>query len=70
MVLYLRVVHSVDFYNLAEYSSEDEMPNRCGILHVRERLPAGESVPQVVFCGSRSELFCRIRIRMFFFIAT
>jgi len=47
MVLYLRVVHSVDFYNLAEYSSEDEMPNRCGILHVRERLPAGESVPQV-----------------------
>jgi hypothetical protein len=45
MLLYLRVVHSVDFYNLAEYSSEDEMPNRCGILHVRERLSAGESGP-------------------------
>ena len=43
MVLYLRIVHSVDFYNLCEYSSEDEMPNRCGILHVRDQLLVVES---------------------------
>lgn len=43
MLLYLRIVHSVDFYSLTEYSSEDEMPNRCGILHVRDALPSGES---------------------------
>merc|ERR1719222_249117 len=35
MVLYLRIVHSVDFYNHSEYPNEDEMPNRCGILHAR-----------------------------------
>ena len=28
LVLYLRIVHSVDFYNHSEYPSEDEMPNR------------------------------------------
>merc|ERR1712130_511259 len=39
MVLYLRIVHSVDFYNHSEYPNEDEMPNRCGILHARGSLP-------------------------------
>ena len=29
MLLYLRIVHSVDFYNHSEYPNEDEMPNRC-----------------------------------------
>jgi hypothetical protein len=42
MQLYLRIVHSVDLYNLTEYSREDEMPNRCGILHVRDRLVSRE----------------------------
>jgi hypothetical protein len=28
MLLYLRIVHSVDYYNLTEYSNEDDMPNR------------------------------------------
>ena len=28
MILYLRIVHSVDFYNHSEYPNEDEMPNR------------------------------------------
>ena len=28
LVLYLRIVHSVDYYNHSEYPSEDEMPNR------------------------------------------
>jgi len=43
MILYLRIVHSVDFYNHSEYPNEDEMPNRCGILHARGSLPAGKT---------------------------
>lgn len=35
IILYLRIVHSVDYYNHCEYPHEDEMPNRCGILHAR-----------------------------------
>lgn len=30
-----RLVHSVDFYNRSEYMNEDDMPNRCGIFHLR-----------------------------------
>ncbi|KAM8794241.1 serrate RNA effector molecule homolog [Eudromia elegans] len=39
LLLYLRIVHSVDYYNACEYVNEDEMPNRCGIVHVRGPLP-------------------------------
>ncbi|KAL1115302.1 hypothetical protein AAG570_007333 [Ranatra chinensis] len=35
LLLYLRIVHSVDFYNQSHYPNEDEMPNRCGIMHLR-----------------------------------
>ena len=35
MILYLRLVYSFDFYNQNEYPLEDEMPNRCGMMHVR-----------------------------------
>ena len=35
LILYLRIIHSVDYYNHAEYPNEDEMPNRCGIMHAR-----------------------------------
>jgi len=35
LLLYLRVVHCIDYYNSNEYAHEDEMPMRCGILHVR-----------------------------------
>ncbi|CAG2197503.1 Serrate RNA effector molecule homolog A,Serrate RNA effector molecule homolog B,Serrate RNA effector molecule homolog [Mytilus edulis] len=35
MVLYLRIVHSIDFYSCNEYPNEDEMPHRCGIMHAR-----------------------------------
>jgi len=35
LLLYLRIVHSVDFYKGVDYSVEDEMPNRCGLVHVR-----------------------------------
>lgn len=39
LVLYLRIVHSIDYYNTCEYPSEDEMPNRCGMIHVRGPIP-------------------------------
>ncbi|XP_022788107.1 serrate RNA effector molecule homolog isoform X2 [Stylophora pistillata] len=39
LILYLRVVHSVDYYNGTDYPYEDEMPNRCGIIHVRGAAP-------------------------------
>jgi len=37
VLLYLRVVHCVDYYNANEYHYEDEMPMRCGIIHVRSQ---------------------------------
>ncbi|XP_031555255.1 serrate RNA effector molecule homolog isoform X2 [Actinia tenebrosa] len=44
LVLYLRIVHSLDYYNGGDYPHEDEMPNRCGIIHVRG--PAPEKATQ------------------------
>ena len=39
LLFYLRVVHSVDYYTGSQYHIEDEMPNRCGIMHVRGSNP-------------------------------
>ena len=39
IIWYLRIVHSIDYYNHCEYPNEDEMPNRCGILHARGPVP-------------------------------
>lgn len=35
MILYLRIVYSIDYYSANEYPNEDEMPHRCGIMHSR-----------------------------------
>lgn len=35
LLFYLRIVHSVDYYNYSEYPNEDEMPNRIGLIHAR-----------------------------------
>ncbi|XP_019877374.2 serrate RNA effector molecule homolog isoform X2 [Aethina tumida] len=43
ILLYLRIVHSVDYYNHCEYPNEDEMPNRCGILHARGPPPTSKT---------------------------
>ncbi|XP_060066820.1 serrate RNA effector molecule homolog [Ylistrum balloti] len=48
MILYLRIVHSIDYYSANEYPNEDEMPHRCGIMHARgppplSKLPASEA---------------------------
>lgn len=42
IILYLRIVHSLDYYNHCEYPNEDEMPNRCGILHARGPPPTSK----------------------------
>ncbi|XP_061816440.1 serrate RNA effector molecule homolog B-like isoform X1 [Nerophis lumbriciformis] len=42
LLVYLRLVHSVDYYNFCEYPAEDEMPHRCGLFHVRGPLPVGK----------------------------
>ncbi|KAM9313422.1 serrate RNA effector molecule homolog [Gastrophryne carolinensis] len=39
LLLYLRIVHSVDYYINCDYPNEDEMPTRCGIMHVRGPIP-------------------------------
>ncbi|KAL7306441.1 hypothetical protein TKK_0001857 [Trichogramma kaykai] len=44
LILYLRIVHSVDYYNHCEYPNEDEMPNRCGIMHVRGPTPGNKVI--------------------------
>lgn len=42
LILYLRIVHSLDYYNHCEYPYEDEMPNRCGIMHARGPAPSNK----------------------------
>jgi len=48
LLLYLRIVHSVDYYNHSEYPNEDEMPNRCGIMHARGIPPSSKVTIQEV----------------------
>jgi len=45
LIIYLRIVHSFDYYNAIEYPNEDEMPNRCGIIHARGPDPSGMNPP-------------------------
>ena len=40
LLWYLRVVHSVDFYNAMVFPSEDCMPHRCCIFTVRPSVPS------------------------------
>jgi len=42
LLLYLRLVHSIDFYNYHQYSNEDLMPNKFGLIHVRGPLKHGK----------------------------
>ncbi|XP_071440682.1 serrate RNA effector molecule homolog isoform X2 [Hetaerina americana] len=48
LLLYLRIVHSVDYYNHCEYPNEDEMPNRCGIMHARGSPPSSKVTQQEI----------------------
>ena len=53
LLWYLRIVHSVDFYNATHFSSEDNMPHRCGIVTARPPKAQGISQEQSVthLCG-------------------
>lgn len=42
ILLYLRIVHSLDYYNHTDYPQEDEMPNRIGIMHARGSPPSSK----------------------------
>ncbi|XP_077445732.1 serrate RNA effector molecule homolog isoform X2 [Stigmatopora argus] len=42
LLLYLRVVHSLDYYNFCQYPAEDHMPHRCGLIHVRGSPPVAK----------------------------
>lgn len=70
LVLYLRIVHSIDYYNTCEYPSEDEMPNRCGMIHVRGPIPPnrithgeGQCFPCLCYLtwitGGKINIICR-----------
>ncbi|KAM4537266.1 serrate RNA effector molecule homolog [Odontesthes bonariensis] len=59
LLLYLRLVHSVDYYNFCEYPSEDEMPHRCGLIHVRGPLPVARITPTEV---SEHQRMCEERL--------
>nr|CDS23391.1 arsenite resistance protein 2 [Echinococcus granulosus] len=49
LLLYLRLVYSVDFYAPALYPRESDMPHPCGIFHVRpSKLPATATAPTVL----------------------
>ncbi|XP_044011988.1 serrate RNA effector molecule homolog isoform X2 [Aphidius gifuensis] len=54
LILYLRIVHSVDYYNHCEYPNEDEMPNRCGIMHVRGPVPSAKITSSEITDYSRN----------------
>ncbi|KAI1290255.1 Serrate RNA effector molecule -like protein [Halotydeus destructor] len=48
LLLYLRIVHSVDYYNHTDYPQEDDMPNRIGIMHARGSPPSSKVTYQEV----------------------
>ena len=39
LIWYLRIVHSVDYYTVTVFPSEDCMPHRCGIITARGQKP-------------------------------
>jgi len=43
LIIYLRVVHMVDYYNGTEFPNEDEMPNKIGVFHIRGPLETANS---------------------------
>lgn len=59
LILYLRVVYSVDYYNGSEYAQEDAMPNRCGVIHVRGA--ALSSVTQVELTNFMQQVEARLK---------
>ncbi|KAM7533978.1 hypothetical protein Aperf_G00000111582 [Anoplocephala perfoliata] len=49
LIIYLRIVYSVDFYAATLYNLEDLMPHQCGIFHVRDTIEGRTSGTPTVF---------------------
>jgi hypothetical protein len=47
LIWYLRLVHSIDFYNGISFPAEDCMPHRCGIFTVRPKKPTAVTQEEV-----------------------
>jgi len=43
LLVYLRLVHSIDFYNMMAYPNEDQMPHKLGMIHIRGPRPKPET---------------------------
>ncbi|KAL3312746.1 hypothetical protein Ciccas_008653, partial [Cichlidogyrus casuarinus] len=56
LILYLRLVHSVDFYGPAMYAEEELMPRSCGIIHIR---PSQDKTRQLMTSVSAAETLKR-----------
>ena len=39
LIWYVRLVHSLDYYNCTVFADEDHMPHRCGIITTRPAPP-------------------------------
>jgi len=61
LVLYLRAVHSVDYYAAVEYPNEDEMPHRCGIVHARGAPGASGQLTQRELDGYRAGFELKVK---------
>ena len=58
LALYLRLVHSFDFYSAVEYPNEDEMPHRCGIMHARGPPPSNK----ITQSDGESQVLCKTAV--------
>lgn len=55
LIIYLRLVYSIDFYAPALYPDESSMPHPCGVLHVRPSVGIrASSPPPLIFSNQRS----------------
>lgn len=48
LIIYLRIVHSFDYYSHTEYPNEDEMPNRIGLIHARGLVSSARVLPSEI----------------------
>ena len=61
LILYLRLVHSVDLYNAAFYATEEERPNRCGIFHVRDNASSDLNVTENEIADYKEEIGRKVK---------
>ncbi|KAI3388792.1 hypothetical protein SNEBB_005232 [Seison nebaliae] len=47
LILYIRFVHSINFYDATKYTNEDMMPHRCSIMHLRNMNPKPPGIDNI-----------------------